>query len=197
MLKSNKAPAVRRAPGRLRRILSERRAVAAVEMAIAGPIFLVALLGLFEFGYLFVAQLLVDAAAQNVAREIQTGQATGSTSWSSFSTNVVCPAMLILPCSSSNPMINFHALASPVSSSGYGPSSQFAVPVSNNKLNSAGFNYCNPMPGQLIQVNVVYMAPVFFSYWLPQTIGGLFPITASAAFGDEAWPQSGAVANGC
>lgn len=181
----------------LRRVLSERRAVAAVEMAIAGPVFLLGLLGLFEFGYLFVAQLLVDAAAQNVARQIQTGQAASSTSWSSFSTNVVCPTMLILPCSSTNPMINFQALASPVTSSGYGPSSQFAVPVTNNQLNTAGFNYCNPTPGQLIQVNVVYMTPVFFGYFLPQTIGGQFPVTASAAFGDEAWPQTGSVAGGC
>jgi Flp pilus assembly protein TadG len=183
---------------RLRKLLGERRAVTAVEMAIVGPIFLFALIGLFEWGYLFAVQLLVDEAAQTVARQIQTGQAAGSTTWAAFSPAVVCAKLPLLPCSSTNPMINLQSV--PVTTSAFGPTSQFALPVTGNpaQLNTAsGFNFCNAMPGELIQVNVVYMAPVFFAYWLPQTIGGQFPITSAAAFGDENWPSTGSVSGGC
>ncbi len=165
---------------RLRGLPGERRAVTAVEMALAGPVFLVGLLGLFEFGYLFFVQLLVDQAAQTVARQIQTGQAQGNANQAAFNSNVLCSSLVILPCA--NVYINMQSVPQ---NTGFGPSSSYSVPTKNGAVNTAGFNYCNGGPGQLIQVNVVYMAPVFFATLMPNAIGGSLPIYAASAFGDE------------
>jgi Flp pilus assembly protein TadG len=163
-------------------------------MAFVGPVFVTALVTLFEFTYLAMAQLVVDEAAQRVAREIQTGQAQAQTSQANFNSNVVCPALVILPCA--NLLINIQAVTVD-----YTSTAGFAVPVSGGKVSSAGFNYCNGQPGQLMQVNAVYFAPVLLTGLLPQAITfgttTTLPIMAAAAFGDEWFPLTGTLASPC
>ena len=164
---------------RLRALVRERRAVTAVEWAIAGPVFLLALTALFELGYLFFVQLLVDEAAQTIARQIQTGQAQQQTTQTGLNSTVLCPALTILPCG------NLYVYLQAVSqSAGFGPTSGYTVPTTGSAADTTMLN-CTPGAGQLIQLNVTYMAPVFLARMFPSASGGKLPIHSAAAFGDE------------
>ncbi len=164
-----------------------------VELAMLGPMFIIALAVLFQFMYLFMAQMLLNAAVETVARSIQTGQAQQQPTQAAFNTSVLCPALLILPCGSL--LINVQAVTD-----WYTPAS-FVVPTKNGQVNTAAFNFCNGSPGQLLQLNAVFMAPVllgsFFPGSLPYAGSNAFPLYSSAAIGDENFPAAGAISNPC
>ena len=167
--------------------------MAMVELAMLGPTFLIALAVLFQFTYLFMAQMLVNVAVETVARSIQIGQAQSQPTQAAFNTSVLCPALLILPCA--NVLINVQAVTD-----WYTPTA-FTLPTKNGQVNTAGFNFCNGGPGQLLQLNAVFMAPVllgsFFPGSLPYNGGNSFPLYSSAAIGDENFPVTGAISNPC
>jgi Flp pilus assembly protein TadG len=186
-------------------LLAERRAMTTLEVALVGPIFILSIVALFELTYLFLAQMLLDYAVHTVARSIQTGQAQQQTSQANFNTNVLCQALVVLPCS--NLMLNIQAVTD-----WYTPQS-FTLPMNGSQVNSSGFAYCNGTPGQLIQINAVFMAPIFFSS-LPSLVShgssGTFlsgivtyngtatvPLYAAAAFADEQFPLTAAESNPC
>ncbi len=186
-----------------RRLLAERRAVAMVELALIGPFVLLALVALFEFAYLFLALQLVQNAAQTAARSIQTGNAqsqsvaSGTTTASqAFTNNVLCKALLLLPCS--NLLVNAQAVPT---NGNYLTLSAFSVPVQNGQVNGSGLAFCNGAPGQLMQLNVVFMAPVILGFLWPNAISyngaNSIPLYAAAAFADEKFSVAGTEAGAC
>ncbi|MEX0644116.1 MAG: TadE/TadG family type IV pilus assembly protein, partial [Parvularculaceae bacterium] len=56
-------------------LLGDRRGSSAVEFAIVVPVFLALMFSMFEVGWFYFVNSVVDAAAINVARYIRTGQA--------------------------------------------------------------------------------------------------------------------------
>jgi Flp pilus assembly protein TadG len=179
---------------RLRPLLAERRAIVMVELGLLGPIFIIAIVALFVFTYLFMAQMLLDYAVQTVARQIQTGQAQAQSSLAAFTTNVLCPALLVMPCGS-NLLVNIKSV-----SDWYNPS-QFTLPVANGQVNTGGLTFCNGNPGQPLEVDVVYMAPLLLGYLFPNSVSyngsSAFPLYAAAGFVDEWFPITGGVSNPC
>jgi len=57
-----------------RRLLYDKRGSAAVEFAIVAPIFLVMMFSMFEIGWFYFANSVVDASVADAARLIKTGQ---------------------------------------------------------------------------------------------------------------------------
>ena len=181
----------------------DRRAMALVELAIVGPLFLMSVLAMFQLAYLFVVQQVLENATNVAGRAIETGNAQGSSLTSGIATSqafvqhVVCPAMLFLPCATGYVFANVQTLPS---GSDYFSLAGFQVPTSTasglTTVSTGGLSFCNGQAGQYMQLNVVYLAPVWLLGKLP-LIGTLFastisyngsttiPLYASAAFADE------------
>ena len=182
--------------------------MALMELALIGPVVLLAIAALFEFGYTYLAQQLVQSATEVAARAMQTGAAqqtavaTGSTAAQTFVTSSLCPALLILPCGISNPLVNVQAVPS---GGNFFSLAGFSLPTTTSggatSVNTGALAYCNGQPGQLMQINVVYMAPVVLGFLWPNAInynGSMsIPIYAGAAFADEKFPLAGTEASSC
>lgn len=196
---SGQAGFMRRLWQRVRRRLAERRALALVELAMIGPVFLIGVLVLFQFAYLFLSQQLLEIATESAARSIMTGNAQGNsmssggspTATSSvFVTNVLCPAALYLKCS--NLLVNveqvpsgddYFALAAPAIASG-------------TSVITTNLSFCNGQSGNFMLLNVYYLAPIWIFGSMPfigpiwpgaLKYGGstVIPLYAAAAFADE------------
>lgn len=183
-----------------RALLKERRSVTMIEFAIVGPVFVFAVIGLFEFGYLFTTQLMLDAWAQSVARQIQIGLAQQEVTSANFTTAVACPGGGAWPNNPSGHFpimsvwLNCNYLLTYITSvtPDYYTQGAFNLPMSNGVVVSPSVSYCNAQANQLMALNMVYMAPVFLASALPQTttyLGSLsFPLYSTAAFGTENYP---------
>ncbi len=186
----------------LRALLLERRSVAMVEFAIVGPVFVFAAVALFEFGYLFTTQLVLDAWTQAVARQIQIGQAQQQGTQALFNSAVLCPGTSPNTTPSWLSCTRLLAYIVPVVPDYYNQAG-FALPTSNGAVvpPNGAYGFCMAQPGQLMEVNMVYMAPVFLATVLPQTITYLgasaFALYSTAAFGTENYPVSGTLSSPC
>ncbi len=175
--------------------------MAMVEFAIVGPVFVFCIITLFDFGYLFTTQLVLDAWAQSVARQIQIGLAQQEGTSASFATAVACPGGGVLPNNPSGhyPLapswLNCNQLLTYTTyvAQDYYHQAPFA-PVSNGVVTSPGASFCNGQAGQLMELNMVYMAPVFLASWLPRSMtmsylgATAFPLYSTSAFGTEKFP---------
>ena len=195
-----------------RRLVGERRGVVMIELAIAGPAFLITLLVLFQFAYLFFAQQLIQAATEVASRSVQTGNAqtvsiaSGSiTAPQAFLNKVLCPALVLLSCA--DVVVNIQSVPSDYFTLG-----AVTLPTSTTggvtTVTSGSLKFCNGAPGQLMLVNVWYMAPVWLFGPMPR-LGSLLPgtvsyngrptvpLAASAAIGDENFLVSGTETGAC
>ncbi len=59
---------------RLRRLGGDRRGTAAIEFAIVAPVFLALMFSIFEVGWFYFSNSVIDAAVANASRLVRTGQ---------------------------------------------------------------------------------------------------------------------------
>lgn len=87
---------------RARRFASDRSGAAAIEFAIVAPVFLMLMFAIFEVGWFYFVNSMVDSAATNAARILRTGQAQKvEMSSGEFFNEIVCPRVEIFgDCSS-------------------------------------------------------------------------------------------------
>lgn len=85
-----------------RRYAADKRGAAAIEFAIVAPVFLAFMFSIFEVGWFYFVNSMVDAAATNAARILRTGQAQQVNMTSGeFFNQIVCPKLSMLGnCSS-------------------------------------------------------------------------------------------------
>jgi Flp pilus assembly protein TadG len=146
-----------------RRLGSNRRGAASVELALISLPLLVFILAILELSFDFYAQTALDFALSNSVRQIATGNLQGSAnSIATFQSVSFCPAVAgLLQCTSIavnvTPVSNFTAASA-------------AVPMKNGSFNSSAFTYCPGQPGQLMMAQAVYPAPSLVGQLLP---GGL------------------------
>jgi len=161
-----------KSPGSLfRRFASDRSGATAVEFAMISVPFLGLLFAIFQTAYLLMMQSAMDSAASVAARNIMTGQAMasgynsaapttsgGTTTASSFATNVVCPALpSFVTCSS----LIFNVTTAGASSGAAWTTANSTA--TNNILNSTTNNFCIGNPGDIVIVQVVYPVPAYLS----------------------------------
>jgi len=188
---------------KLRALLIERRSVTALEFGLVGPLFVLGIVALFEFGYLFMAQLILDAATQSVARQIQTGQAQNQATSATFNSNVLCPTIIVLDCS--RVYANIQIVTDYYSNNGSGFDNGNGTGGFSLAFNNKGVpnnNFCQAEATKLVELDVVYMAPVFLARWLPQISSynstPAYAVQAAAAFSTENYPApSGGLPNAC
>jgi Flp pilus assembly protein TadG len=162
------------------------RGIVAVEFALVAPIILLLLFGMLEISYDLFAQSALDCALQEAARQIQTGQATSATSASLFTSNYLCPALKMLPCSS----VYVNLKVVDAGSDYYSNGLPLSVPLNNlGQVNPAGFSYApgaasTPGSPQLMEVQAYYIGPTLIGLLIPSlatpTQGGLAHVTMSS-----------------
>lgn len=73
MIGSTKAR--RRLSNLIKKFVREKQGVSAIEFAVVGPVFFILILGLIEFGLLFVHKTMLTHSVQETAKTVQIGQA--------------------------------------------------------------------------------------------------------------------------
>jgi hypothetical protein len=192
----NVAGATRRR--RLGTLLRERRSVTALEFGLVGPMFVLGVLALFEFAFLFMAQLMLDGATQAVARQLQIGAAQAQLTTALFNSNVTCAAFIYLDCT--KVYTNIQQVTDYYNNGGLGAG--FTLTFRTVNGNVVGNNVvCGAEPAKMFQIDMIYPAPVLLFKWLPQTMiwangATVFPVQSTAAFGTEAFTMPNGLA-GC
>jgi Flp pilus assembly protein TadG len=171
-------PHPRRSPSRrLTACLASRRAVVALEYALAAPILLMTVLGIIGLGIYMLDQAALERATLDAARLIRTGQVqTAGGAESAFTTRLCDDVSLLMPCSALQVNVqaanDFTALSD-------------AVPVSaDGAMQDTTFN--PGTPGQDVLVQVGYQPGFPFS-WLGVLVGSGSDalVLASVAFQNE------------
>jgi len=181
-----------------RALLLERRSVTALEFGLVGPIFVLGVMALFEFAFLFMAQLMLDGATQTVARQFQVGAAQAQATTALFTSNVTCAAFIYLDCT--KVYTNVQQVTDYYNNGGLGAG--FTLTFRTVNGNVVGNNtVCGAEPSKLFQIDMIYPAPVLLFKWLPQTMtwangATVFPVQSTAAFGTEAFTMPNGLA-GC
>jgi hypothetical protein len=169
------------------RALLSRRGSASLEFGlVAVPLFSL-ILGICEVGYDQYAQVALDMALRQAARQVQIGNAQGIASAGAFAQRFVCPALgELLPCG--QVVVNVR-------------------PVSPDFLNGAsdildGAAFCPGAPGQLMLAQASYQGPSFLGALVPGFAtgsGGAFVhvTLSSVGFVNEAFQQGAPLPAGC
>ncbi len=153
------------------RFARDRSGATAVEFAMVSVPFLGLLFAIFQTAYLLMVQSAMDSAAGLAARNIMTGQAMssgynsgatttsgGTTTASTFATNVVCPYLpSFVTCSN----LIFNVTDAGASSGSAWTSAN--TTSTSNIVNSGSNNFCIGNPGDIIIVQVVYPVPAYLS----------------------------------
>jgi Flp pilus assembly protein TadG len=175
----------------------DRRASTAVEFALVGMPLVLFLVFLLELGYDFFAQIALDYGVQSAARQIQIGNAQGSSTAAVFQANFLCPALAgLLPCSSVT--VNIIPIATD-----YFTDVPVRLPTNGaGQLDPSVFAYCPGTPNQLMFVQAIYTSPSLVSAIIPgmatATGAGLARVTqSSTAFINENFPVTAVPPPGC
>lgn len=176
---------------RLRPLVQDRRAAAALESALVAPIYVFTTICLFEIAACFFWQGVLDVGVKMAARQVQIGcaqQTYGSAT--GFVNNGICPKLYGL-MSCSNVLVDVRS----VSDFGAG----FSIPAGSN-VSQGNFSYDgNSGPDQQMVVRAIYMAPVFLPTWIPDVVRfkgrNAFPLISVSAFFNEPFSTSPPVAS--
>jgi len=182
----------------VRTLLLDRRSVTALEFGLVGPIFVLGVMALFEFAFIFMAQLMLDGATQTVARQFQIGAAQAQQTTALFATNITCQAFIYLDCTKI--YTNVQQVTDYYNNGGLGAG--FSLTFKTVNGNVVGNNVvCGAEPSKLFEIDMIYPAPVLLFKWMPQTItwangATVFPVQSTSAFGTEAFTMPNGLA-GC
>lgn len=155
-----------RLEGRLARLICRFRknenGATAVEFALISIPFLGLLFAIFETAFVFFATQGVEAAVNDAARLVMTGQVqynAAITSSSSFKTNIICnpaaPKVRILPS-----FIPCSALILDIRTA----ASFAAANTSMDFINNPSETFCTGARGDIMVVRLVYPMPVYLSF---------------------------------
>lgn len=199
---------------RLKMFVRDGGGATAVEFAMVSVPFIGILFAIFETAFVFFNWQGVEAATDDAARYIMTGQAaTGNYSSSSnFRDNVICnpttPRVRILPS-----FIDCSTLIMDVNTAGNSGSTTFSsAVVSNAFYTNSTQKYCIGQPGDIVVLRIVYPMPAYLDILtlagsigkvststngLTNFNGGLKHILlATAVFRNEPF-TAGTLASGC
>ena len=171
----------------LRRFRRNRRASAALEFALVGPIFFALLFAIIETGLMFFANQVLETATQDSARMILTGQAqNGSYSKQDFAKYV---------CNNTSVSILFDCNSIYIDVKSY--SSFGSVSIGNQIDNSGNFinnmTYSPGAAGDIVVVRMFYQWPIFVTglgYNITNLSGSKRLLAGTAAFKNEPYSSS-------
>ncbi len=175
-------------PGRLRRLIGRfahgRRGAAAVEFALVSIPFLALLFGIVEVGLIYFVSTTVEAATNDAARDIRTGQLQGQAipeTAAGFKT-LVCNKLAWLGGNCSNNLTvqvqtfsSFQAVTQP-------------SPIVNGQINQNNLAFSMGGPGDIVLVQTFYqwtvLAPALDRIGTPLN-GGKMLLTSTSVFRNE------------
>ena len=170
--------------------------VAALEVALVGPLFLLFLFFLYQLALLIFYQQVLDYATHSAARQIQVGSAQGkATTSADFITSIVCPLLSGMSCS--DIMVDVTHITD------FYVNAQYTVTIPLDKNGKPAPNtlpFCISGPSQLMLMRVIYMAPAALTPFFPTmswNSGNVVPIVSTAAFITETFPASGTTGTAC
>ncbi len=165
---------------RLRSLVRNKRGVAALEFAIVAPVVLLLLAGVIENGIVLFTQSLLDNAARDAARLIQTGQVAQGGSLSAFTTQLCNDVSGYIPCGS----LQYYVQSGTTFSS-------LSVSVTNNNgtmANNGSFDAGDPSSDVAVQVgyNRPYLIPLVGKY---MSANGSTLLVSTVIFQNEPYVQ--------
>lgn len=166
----------------LARFCSEDSGLVALEYAIVLPLFLVVVIGTFQFGLMFTRQSLMDNAARDAARLIRIGTLTGgSSTYSSGLTTAVCNDLTVsgyslIPSCTANIQI-YVAAASSGTTAGAGFTTLTVASVNNGVMSQSKASL-SPKYDVILQVG--YNMP-----WVASFLSGTAMLVSTLAFQTE------------
>jgi hypothetical protein len=185
---------------------ADRRGAFALEFALVGPIFLLALLFVFNVAYALFTNEVLNNAVQATARQMQTGTAPVVTSQSQFISSVVCPNTYgLVNCNDiyvrveqidTNTCSDFYdattgtlpIVGGNLQLGDYGGAGSDIGP-SQCATSGAATGFCNAGPNEAILVSVIYTAPSFMGLLLGSVVTyhgiSVTPLLATAGFETE------------
>jgi Flp pilus assembly protein TadG len=143
------------------RLVRSQRGSAALQFALAAPVFLLLLCAVIENGIVLFTQSLLDDAARDGARLIQTGQVQQAGGGpSTFTTQICTEVGSYIPCSSLQYNVQ--------SASTFASLNVTVTANSSGNMTTTGFDAGNPGDNMAVQVgyNRPYLVP-----WLGNAIG--------------------------
>jgi hypothetical protein len=161
----------------------DRRGAFALEFAMVGPIFLLALLFVFNVAYDLFTNEVLNNAIQSTARQIQIGSAPAASSQSQFVSSVFCPNTYgLIACG--NVYIRVEQINTNTCTDFYDATTG-TLPIVNGVLQlgdygglgsdigpsqcatrSAAGGFCNAGPNEAILISAIYTAPSFMGLLL-------------------------------
>jgi Flp pilus assembly protein TadG len=161
---------------RLRTFVRNNRGVAALEFAIVAPVVLLLLGGVIENGIILFTQSLLDNAARDAGRLIQTGQVQQGGGVSAFTTQLCNDVSGMIPCGS----LQYYVQSG-------GTFSSLNVTVTNSggtMANSGSFDAGNPGDDVAVQVayNRPYLIPLVGKY---MAVNGSTLLVSTVIFQNE------------
>jgi hypothetical protein len=191
---------------------ADRRGAFALEFAMVGPIFLLALLFVFNVAYDLFTNEVLNNAVQATARQMQTGTAPVATSQSQFVSTVVCPNTYgLIDCNNifvrveqidTNTCSDFYNATTgtlPIASGtlqlgDYGGAGSDIGP-SQCATSNAATGFCNAGPNEAILISMIYTAPSFIGRLLGTVVtyngASVMPMLATAGFETEGFAPAG------
>ncbi len=166
---------------KLARLLGDERGSYAIEFAMIAPLFLVLLLEIVDIGLLLFTQVVLDGAARDAAREIRTGQisGTGGAAQTSFDTVLCTNVHGLVPCANITYYVGIMTQFTDVSTlpTYQSPTSGQQSNPNGANFNPGGFNgqaqtFNTGSGGSLIAVRVAYDRPSLVPFANPIAILG-------------------------
>lgn len=166
---------------KLTRLLGDERGSYALEFAMIAPFFLVLLLEIVDIGLLLFTQVVLDGAARDAAREIRTGQisGTGGAAQTNFDTLLCTNVHGLVPCAN---ITYYVGIMTQFSNTTTLPTYQSPTTGQQTNPNGANFNPggFNGQPqtfntgsgGSLVAVRVAYLRPSLVPFANPMAIMG-------------------------
>ena len=192
---------------------ADRRGAFALEFAMVGPIFLLALLFVFNVAYDLFTNEVLNNAVQTTARQMQTGTAPVATSQSQFVSTVVCPNTYgLIDCNNifvrveqidTNTCSDFYdatpgtlpVVGGSLQLGDYGGAGSDTGP-SQCATGNAATGFCNAGPNEAILISMIYTAPSFIGQLLGTVVtyngASVTPLLATAGFETEGFAPLGA-----
>ena len=146
------------------------------------------LIGVMSFAYAFYLQFALDYSLQQAVRQVQIGNATGSSSAAAFITSVMCPIFSqFAPCTGLQISVQ--------------PVADYVTNYATISSTSQSSTFCTGRPGTLMFARAAYQAPVwarFMVFVLPSSPSSSGQnIVSGAAFANENPSGSAVVTVGC
>jgi Flp pilus assembly protein TadG len=176
----------------------DTRGVAAIEVALVGPLFLALAFAIIQTALIFWAQQVLETNVADAARLVLTGQTQSDANLKSDNERLlslrdaICDAGPIVMVGSAECKQNLHLDVRVLSSFN---DASLATPIENGELQVDGFGYQNSNGNDIVLVRAVLEIPIFLSFMNPglaNLANGNAALMATAAFRNEPFTGSSA-----